>query len=295
MIDRLTPKIVILDNDQTTGDYDVFFKWLYWLETANCRHFLNIAPALAIFIDLFERRGIFRPGLKKFLERLSTLKQEGHIDYVVIYTNQSEPDSNPIKDCTGLNISIPQLLEIMYNSLCGQSIIDLRLVRPSCGTLTKSFSRVFDALKIPQHLWSASKTLFFDDLIEHCPQTDDIANTKNAHVRIPDYRVPFDHDLLLRMCRATVQASAKYYKRDQYTKEMIAEDLQLALILSDIIQNVLQADMMIPLIESFNRHGNPKQYSFNRYIYLLDDLYQLEPLPPKQEFNETVNTIKIEV
>ena len=292
MINGLTPKIVILDNDQTTGDYDVFFKWLYWLETANCRNFLNIAPVLATFIDLFERRGIFRPGLKNFLERLASLKQEGHVDYVVVYTNQSEPDSNPIKDCSGLNVTIPQLLEIMYNSLCGQSIIDLRLTRPSCGTLTKSFSRVFDALKIPSQLWSASKTLFFDDLIEHCPQTDDIADAMKAHVRVPDYRVPFDHDLLLRMCRATVHASSKYYTRDQYTKEMITEDLQLALVLSDVILNVAQPDMMARLIDSFNRHGDPTQYGFSRYMYLLDTLYIC---PEQQEFNESVNIIKIEV
>jgi hypothetical protein len=289
---ELTPRIVILDNDQTTGDYDVFFKWLYWLETANCRNFLNIAPVLASFISLFEQRGIFRPGLKNFLIHLCHLKQQGLIDYVVVYTNQSESDENPIIDCSGLKITIPRLLEIMYNSLCGESIIDLRLTRPETGDLTKSFSRVFESLNIPKHLWNASKTLFFDDLIEHCPKTNDIMNAHLAHVKVPDYRILFDNDLLLRMCRLTVQASSKTFKRDLYTKDMINEDLQLALVLSDVIINVLQADMMTPLIDSFNRHGDPKRYGFGSYFDLVETTFIIRDNP--EDSKEHSHTITIE-
>jgi hypothetical protein len=288
----LTPRIVILDNDQTTGDYDVFFKWLYWLETANCRNFLNIAPVLASFISLFEQRGIFRPGLKNFLIHLCHLKQQGYIDYVVIYTNQSEPYENPIIDSSGLKITIPQLLEIIYNSLCGQTIIDLRLTRPETGELTKSFSRVFEALNIPRNLWNASKTLFFDDLIEHCPKTNDIANAHLAHVRVPDYRVLFDNDLLLRMCRLTVQASSKSFKRDLYTKDMINEDLNLALVLSDVIIHVLQADMRAPIIDCFNRHGDPKRYGFGLYMDRIETTFMVTD--SQIDHKEETHTITIE-
>ncbi len=231
----IPPRIVILDNDQTTGDYDVFFKWLNWLEVSNIRNFINIAPILVKFICLFEREQIFRPGLKKFLRRLATLKQEGKIDYVVIYTNQTS-EQNTVTDVSGLPITIPKLLEIIYNALSNSNLIDLTLTRPHTGELTKSFSRVFSALGIPLSKWKASKTLFFDDLLEHCPKTNDVTDAEKGHVRVKDYRTPFNSSLFMRMCRITVSYAINK-PHAFYSRQMMNDDMTVAAMSAEILEN----------------------------------------------------------
>ncbi len=264
-----TPHIVILDNDQTTGDYDVFFKWLFWLEKTHVKKYLNIAPILVKFIDLFHQYNIFRPGLKQFLQKLLQLKHDKKIDYVVVYTNQCNSATN-IYDKSGLQITIPQLLEIIYNSLVGDSLINLRLNRPTSGTTTKSFSRVFDALKIPKEQWNATKTLFFDDLIEHCPQTDDIFGSENAHIKIPDYRIPFNCGLFLKMCRITIENAYGIYK---IKTAAIQQDLQWAITISDAIEQNLIIDLLEPYLKTYVLHGDPVQNNFTKYIGHLEKTF----------------------
>ncbi len=262
--DKSVPRIVILDNDQTTGDYTIFFKWLYWLEVANVRKYIDIIPILTVFTKIFEQNQIFRPGLKPFLQRLAELKREKKIDYIVIYTNQSETH-DPIYDKNGAPITIPFLLQIMYNCLAEESIIDLRLTRPADGgSPTKSFKRVFDALQIPPHL-GASKTLFFDDLIEHCPETDDIGFSENGHVRVTDYRAPFDPYLFLRLCRLTISIVEKS-NRGVYKRSLCARDMHLAQALTEVMETDLFEELSRPYRQAVMTFGDPRSHGFSKYI-----------------------------
>ncbi len=260
----MPPRIVILDNDQTTGDYDVFFKWLNWLEVSNIRNFINIAPILVKFICLFEREQIFRPGLKKFLRRVATLKQEGKIDYVVIYTNQTS-EHNTVTDVSGLPITIPKLLEIIYNALSNSNLIDLTLTRPQTGELTKSFSRVFSALDIPLNKWKASKTLFFDDLLEHCPKTNDVTDAEKGHVRVKDYRTPFNSSLFMRMCRTTVSYAINK-PRAFYSRQMMIDDMTVAAMSAEILDTE-NNDYRPKRPESFGYYMPFIEKTFNDYSH----------------------------
>ncbi len=264
-----TPRIVILDNDQTTGDYDVFFKWLYWLEKSYVKNYLNMAPTLVKFIELFQQANVFRPGLKLFLQKLLQLKRDKKIDYVVVYTNQCNSNTN-IKDKSGLQITIPQLLEIIYNALAGDKLIDIRLNRPANGQTVKSFSRVFDALNIPKNQWNATKTLFFDDLIEHCPETDDIFGAENGHIKIPDYRIPFNCGLFLKMCRITIQNACNIYK---IKTPAIQRDLQFAVSISDAIEQNMIIDLIEPYLKTYILHGDPVENDFTKYIGCLEKTF----------------------
>lgn len=260
------PRIVILDNDQTTGDYDIFFKWLYWLESTYVQKYLNIIPILTAFTKIFEETHIFRPELKPFLQRLAELKREKKIDYIVIYTNQTECPQTSLKDVRGVPITIPLLLEIMYNCLAGEKIIDLRLTRPADGSPRKSFSRVFNALGIPQQL-GASKTLFFDDLIEHCPETDDIGFSEKGHVRVTDYRVPFDTNLFLRLCRITISIALKNNGLNHYYKKLWASrDLHLARSITELLETELFEQLCAPYHKCVMEYGDPRNWGFSKYI-----------------------------
>ncbi len=267
-MDFVPPRIVILDNDQTTGDYDIFFKWLYWLESTHVKNYLDIIPILTAFTKIFEEVHIFRPGLRPFLKRLAELKREKKIDYIVIYTNQSESAKSSLKDIRGTPITIPFLLQIMYNCLAEESIIDLRLTRPDGPIPIKSFSRVFNALNIPTNCNAAAeKTLFFDDLIEHCPETDDVDAAEKGHVRVADYRVPFDPYLFLRLCRITISialknnTSARYYK-----KGWAARDLHLARSITELLETELFEEMCAPYRKCVLQFGDPRSHGFSKYI-----------------------------
>jgi hypothetical protein len=154
----------------------------------------------------------------------------------------------------------------MYNCLAGEKIIDLRLTRPTDGSPRKSFSRVFDALKIPQHL-GASKTLFFDDLIEHCPETDDIGFSEKGHVRVADYRVPFNTNLFLHLCRLTISIALKNNRPHiHYKKLWASRDLHLARSITEILETELLEDLCASYRKCFMEVGDPRLYGFNKYI-----------------------------
>lgn len=253
----MSKRIVILDNDQTTGDYDVFFKWLYWLESAHVRNFVNLRILLPIFVKIFERSLIYRPGLKFFLQRLAQLKQEGKIDHVIIYTNQTEPSEGILRDINGLPIVIPQLLEMMYNMLANCQLIDFRLCRPSNGSVpTKTFSRVFNQLQIPKDQWTSTKVLFFDDLIVD-------QHGLEGHVHVSDYRVLFDPSVFLRLCTSTCLLSS-YQKA--YKKDMQRHDLNVVRGITEVLETQLLDNITEPYFRSLRVHGNPSHYGFSKYM-----------------------------
>jgi hypothetical protein len=263
----MSKRIVILDNDQTTGDYDVFFKWLYWLESAHARHFVNLRILLPNFVKIFERSLIYRPGLKSFLQRLAQLKQEGKIDHVVIYTNQTE-SNDTLRDINGLPIVIPQLLEMMYNMLAGYRLIDLRLCRPSGESVpTKTFSRVFDQLQIPKEHWTSTKVLFFDDLLVD-------QNGLKGHVHVSDYRVLFDPSIFLRLCTITCLSSS-YQK--SYKKDMQRHDINVARGITEVLETQLLRDVTEPYFRSLEVYGNPRHYGFSKYMDFVEKTFNDMP------------------
>jgi hypothetical protein len=82
------PKILILDNDETTGSYYILFSVYDFLRESTLGRNLNAKKTLQVLIDYFEKYNVFRPGLRQFLQGVSDLKQQGKIDKVCIYTNQ---------------------------------------------------------------------------------------------------------------------------------------------------------------------------------------------------------------
>ncbi len=203
------PRLVVLDNDATTGSFYELFAWYEWLIESRLAPYLSMKELVAAFMHILEIRGNFRPGLPRFLRRLTDLKERGLLDYVVMYTNQSE--SAPIQqDKKGAVISVPRLLEGMYNLLGGDNcLIDLRLIRPhkfdeSNKYLRKSFDRIFEALELPKP-WSARNTLFFDDMPKGDIEAIDVRHIRSAHVSVRPYTKSYDgrtvYDLLVETIR----------------------------------------------------------------------------------------------
>ena len=161
------PRIVILDNDETTGSYGVLFHLLDLLNqhepglhAAGIR-LRDLVPVLGLFC--LEGQ-IFRPGLRELLLALRALRDKGRIDAVVMYTYQSEAalrSHEALYDAVGQFISVPILIDYMFGWLVSSGkkvelFFDKRIVREthmramnrSNGDLgNKKLSVVFDELQ----------------------------------------------------------------------------------------------------------------------------------------------------
>lgn len=210
------PRLVVLDNDQTTGDFTALFYWIEWVERTGLVPYISLKALVPAFIEICESGGVFRPGLRAFLRRLAALRRSGRIDDVVMYTNQT--DTPPYHyDKLGAVCSVPRLLESMYNVMGGdECLVDLRLVRPRVPMSKipkKSFRRVFEALQLPRDQWIVGDSLFYDDL----PRGEIIYGNgvqggggRGGHVVLGAYFNGRGSGVFLELCLATLRVARRF-------------------------------------------------------------------------------------
>jgi hypothetical protein len=219
------PRLVILDNDQTTGDFTPLFYWITWVERSGLVPYISLKALVPTFIEVCEAGGVFRPGLRGFLRRLSAMRRGGKIDDVIMYTNQT--DVPPYHyDKLGSICSVPRLLEAMYNAMSGnECLIGLRLVRPRVPISQipkKSFRRVFEALQLPRDQWIVGDSLFYDDLprgeVVYGPgvkggvgdKERHIGGGRGGHVVLGPYFNSGGSRVLLELCLATLRVARRF-------------------------------------------------------------------------------------
>ena len=161
------PRIVVIDNDETTGSYGPLFHLLDLLShhepgvhEAGIR-LRDLVPVLGLFC--LEGQ-LFRPGLRELLVALRALRDKGRLDAVVMYTYQSEAalrSHEALYDAVGQFISVPILIDYMFGWLVSsgkkvEPFFDKRIVRETHmralnradGDLgSKKLSVVFDELQ----------------------------------------------------------------------------------------------------------------------------------------------------
>lgn len=161
------PRLIILDNDETTGSYWILFKLVHLfrdnsLETFDIKTFI---PAITNFCL---KASIFRPGLPEFLTIINSLRAENKVDAIVMYTYQDEligrdTDWSEMYNVHGFLVNIPVLLDYCFGYLASgfkevRPFFDIRISRPSHRQLVglsendslgpKQISAVFKALRM---------------------------------------------------------------------------------------------------------------------------------------------------
>jgi hypothetical protein len=174
-------RAIILDNDETTGSYGILFTIQRILQ-----NYVNIEDN--ILLTILERLAswmlthhIFRPGFYNLLEIILKLKRAGHIDSVIMYTNQVEQST--IQRISNIMYSTPRCLEYMFQYIAGDVVIDHILARPENakiepeGHIRKSFQRVLDIF--PERPRDIRQMIFIDDIAHpDCIDADGIDNSK---------------------------------------------------------------------------------------------------------------------
>ena len=167
-------KVLILDNDETTGSYYILFSLYDLFALSHFGHRLDSRKTLEILVRSCEEFGVFRPGLRAFLGQVLDMKQKGTIEKVCLYTNQLDVRQvyhHPHwKTRDGKVWSVPLMIQEMFNILVGDSeFIDRLFTRP-VGDVNqiekypvKDLARVYKDI-YPKDKVDLSKTLFVDDL-----------------------------------------------------------------------------------------------------------------------------------
>ncbi len=181
-------KILILDNDETTGSYYILFSLYDLFALSHFGSRLDSHKTLEILVRCCEDFGIFRPGLRGFLKQILDMKNKGLIDKICLYTNQL--DVRDVyhyphwKTNDGIVMSVPLMISKMFCLMVNDThFIDKLYTRPIGDDLkqvnkypVKDLCRVFKDL-YPNDTVNLSKTLFVDDL-HHKKYIIDSSNSK---------------------------------------------------------------------------------------------------------------------
>ena len=167
-------RAIILDNDETTGSYYVVFALIFAFQI------LPKPPDIFEVSTVLERLALwmlnhncFRPGLLEFLKHIVKMRNSGHLDGIIMYTNQKDFTPQTTKDSNSLYppllTSPPHCISYMMSYLVQDIVFDHILTRPDHGTpvgqngcIAKQFKRVLDLY--PEYSHSCKNLLFFDDL-----------------------------------------------------------------------------------------------------------------------------------
>lgn len=188
-------RAVILDNDETTGSYGILFAMLEHLRPLS-------AELDAPFVQRFLKRlaywmithSCFRPGLRKLLSVCMALRNAGHLDAIVMYTNQSEVPAP--EGTVEFLYSPPKCIQYMFSYLMTQQVFDVLLTRPQEGQTipggwkVKQFKRVLGCF--PDRPLDMRGLFFMDDMAFHpYIQTAGIPKAgqfQSAYFRVTPYK-----------------------------------------------------------------------------------------------------------
>ncbi len=157
------PRIVILDNDETTGSYWSLFSLIHIFRDykIDTMHLQDIIPAIAEFAL---KTNVFRPGLVKLLKTLYTLRGNGQLDAIVMYTYQTtalgrKDDWGEYYNSHAQQVHMPRIIDYCFG------YIATGMVQPFCNLiLTREDHREGLGLKESDSLGSKSIELVLKKL-----------------------------------------------------------------------------------------------------------------------------------
>ena len=172
-IEKPPLRAVVLDNDETTGSYGLVFSVLTHIRRASITDENAVRTIYKRLAAVLVKRKLFRPYLGPLLHALTFLRDEGALDSVIMYTNQTEEvPFNPYNAFWKIMYNVPYSISyLMYEAYKTNAFDDI-LSRPPYlhgiyhAACPKSFSRIFnldsDRPRDTTHI------LFVDD--NACPQ-----------------------------------------------------------------------------------------------------------------------------
>jgi hypothetical protein len=172
-IEKTPLRAVVLDNDETTGSYGLVFSVLTHIRRASITDENAIRTIYKRLAAVLVKRKLFRPYLGPLLHALTFMRDEGALDSVIMYTNQTEEvPFNPYNAFWKIMYNVPYSISyLMYEAYKTNAFDDI-LSRPPYlhgiyhAACPKSFSRIFNLDSDRPR--DTTQILFVDD--NACPQ-----------------------------------------------------------------------------------------------------------------------------
>lgn len=160
-------RAIILDNDETTGSYTIVFAMLEFLRQAKSISMESVATILTRLGTWMVTHNVFRPGIRNLLTTCAFLRNNGYIDQIIMYTNQSEvqPPSTyqPSEDFPPFLWSPPSSIAYMMEQLIQEPLFDLILAREKGAQQSqkKEWRRILEVY--PDRPMDIRNMVFIDD------------------------------------------------------------------------------------------------------------------------------------
>jgi hypothetical protein len=260
----LHPKIIILDNDETTGSYKSLFIIYDFLVKSNAGRHLTLRQVAEIIWDHYFNRkyrgdNIFRPYLALFLKKLVEMKGANKLEYIVMLTNQHTGAA--WADSNGKTHSISKLIAEILGLISGAPLWDIILTRdltaPTVhGYNIKYLSRVFQELGLPVQAWSYKYVWFVDDLAEEpfaqlwkdsdlkkneLPKSFRSISTDKVFQKVSPYRVQISLEDIFLISNKLIHTAAK---NAGYLDEYYTYDIEVIKALINSAQEDIYEDLL---------------------------------------------------
>jgi hypothetical protein len=228
------PRILILDNDETTGSYYLLFYLYDFLAKSSLNGKLNTSKIFRVLLKEFDKLKVFRPGLRTFLKSMNTLKESRKIDKVCIYTNQLDvrgiPGYKVLTTSDGIEWSVPDMLRVLFNMLVKDSgFIDAVYTRPTTYNVqeeypTKDFVRVFNDL-YPEMDVNLTHTMFVDDRFhrKYIIDSSRSGTDENSRIPIEPYRVTLPSNSFSEVLNAILRTNKLVLHHDSKLRNTIED------------------------------------------------------------------------
>lgn len=193
-------RAVVLDNDETTGSYGIVFSILTFLSKYPDIYGPQIHSLLAKLAYWMEDHNVFRPGLRRLISTLLTLRKKGQIDLILMYTNQRHEVPTDYEGTSyELLYSAPLAISFMMDVLFSTHVFDSHFTRPkehwgATAAVPKYFARILDSY--PIYPKDTRGILFVDDLAtpELILHHGIAITSPESLIRVSQYRVSLDED-----------------------------------------------------------------------------------------------------
>lgn len=161
-------RAVILDNDETTGSYAIVFAILEFLRQAKSISMESVATILTRLGTWMVKHNVFRPGIRNLLTTCAFLRNNGYIDQIIMYTNQSEvkPPSTyqPSNVFPPFLWSPPASIAYMMEQIIQEPLFDVILARDKRTQIQSQKKEWIRILEVyPDRPMDIRNMIFVDD------------------------------------------------------------------------------------------------------------------------------------
>jgi hypothetical protein len=263
------PKIIILDNDETTGSYKLIFLLYEFLLKSKVGKHIDLGTVVHIIKNYYSRNNVLpmiRPHVGMFLNTLIQLRNHEKLDHIVMLTNQYT--GILWTDSTNNRWTISEIIAALLFLEAGgknssdlwSAIITRDLTAPIVdGYNIKYLSRVFRALNIPVEAWSYKNVWFIDDYasdryaklwseadlsLKKLPNTFADVSIQSIFENVQPYRIPINYSALEAIVISIINTAQSYNRKN------INDDLEL---LNDIINASKESNMNNDSAATFNK------------------------------------------